>query len=99
MEDSGIVLRHDPETEEKEVEVINDIHQKIPFEKLSEWRDKSLLLMNNAKKNKEDVKKEDLDKLKNFGDMYESLSAVLSSYNKLMNLGYFQNFVTISIKF
>lgn len=80
------------------MEVINDIHKKITFDKLSEWRDKSLLLMNNAKKNKEDVKKEDLDKLQSFGELYESLSAVLNSYNKLMNLGYFQSFVAISIK-
>jgi hypothetical protein len=92
------MLRHDPETEEKEVEVLNDKHKKITFDKLSEWRDKSLLLMNNAKKNMEDVKKEDLDKLKNFVDMYESLSVVLISYNKLMNLGYFQNFIHISIR-
>jgi hypothetical protein len=40
---------------------------------LVEWRDKTLLLINAAKKNKEEVEVDVLEKLKRFVEMYEAL--------------------------
>lgn len=75
----------------------NQKKQQLPFSSLGEWRDKTLLLINSAKKNKEELEKDILEKLGKFVEMYGSLESVLQSYKKLAQLGYFDSFVGPSV--
>ena len=97
MDNSVITIEHNVETGEKDVKVNFDEKEDIAFRNLLEWRDKTLLLINAAKKNKEEVEEEILKKLDSFVRMYQALEDVLNSYNKLTDLGYFVDFVSNSI--
>jgi len=93
MESSEIILWHNEQTGDKDVKVNYGDKETIAFRNLLEWRDKTLLLINAAKKNKEEVEQDILNKLNSFVRMYEALEAVLNSYRKLTDLGYFVDFV------
>lgn len=94
MDEGVIILKHNEQTGEKDVRVEYGKDEEIPFRNLVEWRDKTLLLINAAKKNKEEVEQDILMKLNSFVRMYEALDDVLTSYKKLTDLGYFVDFVS-----
>jgi hypothetical protein len=61
---------------------------------LTEWREKTLLLINALKAQREETDSNELDSLSKFIDMYNNLEGVINSYQRLTDLGYFNNFVS-----
>lgn len=74
----------------------------MPVRQLAEYRDKSLLIMNSMKKNKEEelgFLVQELDALKAYIHLYEQLESILETYGRLSGLGYPRDFISDATTF